>query len=130
MGTFSIWHWLIVLLVTSIPIVVVAFSRGSLTRKGYVVRFVVSVLVAVVIAMIAEEGIPLLYVPVAIISLFITRWIAMRLNGVEWSRWWAVSWVIFWPVGLVLAIVLCIKRGPIDIREEVHSEAERISSGP
>lgn len=123
MGAFSIWHWLIILLVVGLvpAVIVVRFTQSVLTQKEFVLR--ISALLAVgyvvglaplqLIMMAAPDLYVFILVPSLILGLvfnvFTFRWTVMRLNGVGWNRWWSFLWVA-WPAGLVLAFVLCFER--------------------
>lgn len=108
MGTFSIWHWLIVLLVLLIPVVLVGYARAKLPRLGFTLRFVGAALVSVVAGAFAED-VPAAAIVAIVPGLLMYRWTALRLNDVGWNRWLALLWFL-WPVGLILSLALCFKR--------------------
>lgn len=118
MGTFSIWHWLIVLMVLGVifgSIVAAVLTRSHLRRGQYTTRFAIYVVTSTAIAILVnvseEAAVVLPMIPLGWVLMFlIYRWTAMRLNDVGWNRWWSLLWLI--PlVGIVLGIVLCIKDG-------------------
>jgi len=125
MDTFPIGVGLIVLLVVAVPFVIIALARGKLTRLGFAVRFVASTVLTFVLGLtwgmltLDDEAarIPFanfyFWLADVVLGILIYWWTALRLNGMGWNRWWTLLYYL-WPIGLVMAIVLCVKRGPID----------------
>ena len=116
MGTFSIWHWLIVLLVIA-PIVVGAWTgwKRHIVQKTYVIIYcvllAVGIIVEVGIEVIGEAAIVVLLVVLVVlpVGLFVgVHVVVRRLNTVGWSKWLGCIPVISTLVG----IVLLFKRTP------------------
>ena len=108
MGTISIWDWLFTLALLLIPVVLIGYARGRLSRAGFTLRFA-SAFIALPLAGAIAEDAPLAAFLVIVLILLIYRWTALRLNDVGWNRWLALLWYL-WPAGLVMALVLCFKR--------------------
>lgn len=107
-----IWFWVVELVALVAPAVTVALSRGTLGRKGYTIRFTAAFLLSIVATAFAYEFLVLLLVsplPLLALHILIVRWTSMRLNDLQSDRWYALLWYIP-PVGLVLAILLTVKR--------------------
>jgi len=115
----EIWLVLGLLVMGVTPIVAVALSTGSLDRKGYSVRFIPTLLLFGIVELwfnVAYEVLPQLLLALLYLALqfLIVRWTAMRLNDLQSWRWYALTWYV-WPFGLVLRVVLTVKRHRKDV---------------
>ena len=123
MGTFSIWHWLIVIavvmLVGLVPILA-ASSKKTLARKAYALRTISAYGAMLLIGFLAgategeaassllASGVGLLMnLTLAILALV---WSVHRVQDIGWAKWWCL--LLFVPlVGLIFWLVLLFKPG-------------------
>jgi len=111
-GTFSIFHWLIVLLVIlGIGILPIALASKSktLARGPYALRTIPATVVMVLIAAASAE---LDYVVLVnlVIWVLLLLWSVHRLQDIGWSRWWCL--LSFLPfLGLLFWLALLFVPG-------------------
>ncbi len=128
MGTFSIWHWLIVLffilLVPLVPILAASSSK-TLTRKPYALRTIgaYAAMFGIAFAFGAGGGglgSGLGMVINIVISILIILWSVHRTQDIGWSKWWCL--LMFVPlVGLIFWLVLLFRAGKQTDVAEVFS---------
>ena len=115
MGSFSIFHWVIVLLLFIVPIVLIILASAdkTMSRGGFAIRVIVMFAIATVVGLV-PYGDDLLIENLVItimglvFALITTVWSVHRLNEIGWSRWWALlTWVPF--VNFVMLAVLSFK---------------------
>ncbi len=109
MGTFSIWHWIIVLVVFPIPIVIGAWTAWNrhLTYKQYLIAYAAVFVVTFIISTIGhanfEGGWVLLFLPVVPLIHFTGVHITVRrLHTIGWKRWMGVVPVLNSVVSFVM----------------------------
>jgi uncharacterized membrane protein YhaH (DUF805 family) len=93
MGSFSIWHWLIV--VAYIATVVVPVAAASyekrISRKDYAIRvaafFGAVIVLSVVGQMIGDTGQIVALALGYVFAIFIYIWSVHRTQDIGWSRW-------------------------------------------
>ena len=114
MGSFSIWHLLILLGGLATPVIVVRYTSSALARGPYCWRAAGS-FVGLIGVQVVQEGTSDLaadiVVAVAHLALWLAlvRWVAGRLIDVGQSRWWALLCCI--PlVHFIVMLVLCFPR--------------------
>ena len=125
MGTFSIWHWLIVLIVIVAPIVGAWTGwKRHLAQKTYVIVYCVLNVVVFIGGLIGPANFDHpavgLGAVIAIPAIYFsgTHVMVRRLNTVGWSKWLGCIPVISALVG----IVLLFKRTPQPVAEELEGK--------
>lgn len=118
MGTFSVWHWAIVLAYLAVYIVpIFAADPGKrLARKPYALRTLATIAVLVVIgtisSLIQSSGIQALVTVVAgyVLAVFLVLWSVHRIQDIEWAKWWCLLFLI--PIiGVVFWLILLFTPG-------------------
>ncbi len=118
MGTFSIWHWLVVLLFIVAPVAVGAWTgwKRHITQKTYAIIFcgllAVGIIGEITIEAIGQAGVVVVLVTSPIIVFMFVHTIVRRLNSVDWPKWPACIPFINGMVG----IVLLFKRTPEPVK--------------
>lgn len=134
MGTFSIWHWLIVSLVF-LPIIIAAvvvhktsFGPERIGRRDYVVRVVGIGLLAGVIGAIDSEMTRLISFILSLVAIgLIPYWTIHRLYDMGWQNKYAALLVTIPLLGLFFFIyVACIPS--FDANMGTHARAQEIGS--
>ena len=118
MGSLSIWHWLIVLLVVGLAGIVPIFAANAsktLPRGPYAIRTLASYLAIFVMSTVtAAAGNAFLSIIELLINgvlgILIVLWSVHRVQDIGWSKWWCL--LFFVPlVGIVFWFVLLFKMG-------------------
>lgn len=113
MGSFSIWHWIIVAVVLAVPLALIASveSEARLTRRPFAVRLLGLMGVTIVLGMLVtilpqEIGVVfgLLMIPVLLISIWSIRWSAARFQDMGLSKWLAL---LYWVPFANFLVLLC-----------------------
>ena len=105
MGSFSIWHWIILAVVVAVPLTLIAKvgSDARLARGPFAVRFL-SLTGAIFVLSLLTTILPqqvgfvfaLLMIPVILIGLWSVRWSAARFQDMGLSKWLTLLyWVPF-----------------------------------
>ena len=122
MGTFSVWHWLIVLLVFGVPVAAVATEKSgrAIPRGRYALWFLGVVAYGTVARVVAESGVlgdqggaifALVYLLGLLVLLFFyNRAVVRRLRDVGHGKGLAYAGAV--PMlNLLLAVYLLVRRG-------------------
>lgn len=116
MGTFSIWHWAIVLAFFALYVVPVVAADPSKTmaRKPYALRtlgfFIAIVVVNAIAGGIGNEAAIIGLILGAPLAVFMVLWSVHRTRDIGWSKWWCLLFLIPF-VGLIFWLVLLFKPG-------------------
>jgi hypothetical protein len=118
MGSFSIWHWLIVLaifaLVPLVPILA-ASPKKTLTRKPYALRtigvYVAMFVIGFILGVVGgDAGSGISFLLNLILGILIVLWSVHRVQNIGWAKWWCL--LLFVPlVGLIFWLVLLFAPG-------------------
>ena len=97
MGTFSIWHWLIVLsvLAANVAPIKLANKGKTLTRLPYFFRFLILVVVAVFLKSLGgtSDRIEIVFgilATIIVMAVFGMLWAVHRVQDIGWSKWWSL----------------------------------------
>ena len=114
MGTFSIWHWLIVLMVLVMPSIPIAVANKDkrLARLPYFYRILALIVVGVMFKVLSERSDdPGAIIIVMLVGVWIALWVLQfvwsvhRAQDIGWSKWWTLLFVV---PGINLLYVLAI----------------------
>lgn len=133
MGTFSIWHWLIVLMVYVGPVIPIALASESkiLARLPYFYRILaifVPVVVGLVLGILRELSNSLGMVLIIVIvcgtlamSVLNYLWSVHRAQDIGWSKWWTLLFVV--PgINLIYFLVILFQPGcKVEAQQEATS---------
>lgn len=118
MGTFSIWHWLIVLVgfvIVPVTTITLAKKEKSLARLPYLYRIIGLLAAGLVIRFVGEQtdnpgaAIPMVFVALCVWILQYL-WMVHRTQDIGWSKWWVLLTTI--PlVNLVYGLVILFVPG-------------------
>ncbi len=117
MGTFSIWHWLIVLCILAANVVPIkiASKDKTLTRLPYFFRILILVVVAVFLKSLGgtSDRIEIVFGILAttiVVTVFGTLWAVHRVQDIGWSKWWSLLLLVP-PANLIYSLALLLWPG-------------------
>ncbi len=137
MGTFSIWHWLIILLATLLPAMVAIFAADQtkrLNRKQYAIRLLILFIAIFGLFSIASLafgapddalgfGVVGLGMTLSLVAqVLLVLWSVHRVQDIGWSRWICLLYLV--PgVGTILWFILLFKAGVREIEPSASTAA-------
>ncbi len=127
MGSFSLWHWIIVLLIIFVPLILIDRARTPLARKKYTLQVLtvlgILLLLNLIVALLGHPPIFMMAVSLmgAIYGFILWRWVARRCLDIGRSKWWALLlYVPFVNILTIIALFFVASRpspAQTDIRE-------------
>lgn len=134
MGSFSIWHWIILLVVLSSPVLPIFFANETkiLARKSYAIRMIPLIIIGALMSEVMVYVEPTLAaVLVLLVSLVMSvlgiLWSVHRNQDIGVSKWWCLLLMIPF-VNIVFILVLLFTRGQSSAEAGIPSN-DSISSG-
>ena len=130
MGTFSIWHWLIVLIVFVGPVIPIALANKdkTLARLPYFYRILALVAVGLLLGILSEWsdnlGVVLI---VLIVCLVLAMWVleylwsVHRAQDIGWSKWWTLLFVLPGINLIYLLVILFRPSRKVEEQQEATS---------
>ena len=130
MGTFSIWHWLIVLIVFVGPVIPIALANKdkTLARLLYFYRILALVAVGLLLGILSEWsdnlGVVLI---VLIVCLVLAMWVleylwsVHRAQDIGWSKWWTLLFVLPGINLIYLLVILFRPSRKVEEQQEATS---------
>lgn len=109
MGSFSLWHWIILLLIIFVPLILIDRARTPLARKPFTLRVLTVLGILLVLDFIAPFlGRPTIYMVAlslmgAIYGFILWRWVARRCLDIGRSKWWTL--LLYIPMINILMII-------------------------
>lgn len=121
MGSFSIWHWLVILLIIGVPLALLAtLSTDSRMARGeFVKRILILIGAAIASGFLAgaiETAGAIVMLIIMIAGLWSYRWAGARLQDMGHNKWMTLLFLI--PlVNLVVLIWLCVAGSKVEAHD-------------
>lgn len=129
MGTFSIWHWLIVLVyfvVVPVTAIVLAKKDKTLARLPYLYRLIAIFVVGMAGKFVGEQTVNL-GVFVVLVCVFLFMWLLQylwavhRTQDIGWSKWWVLLTIIPLVNVVYIFVILFVPRRKAEISDAAAS---------
>ncbi len=126
MGTFSIWHWLIVLMVFAGPVIPIALANKdkTLTRLPYFYRIAGGLVLGILSEWSDNLSVVLIVVIVCIaLAMWVLEylWSVHRAQDIGWSKWWTLLFVLPGINLIYLLVILSRPSRKVEEQQEATS---------